>query len=318
MLSPDHVQRLFSVSAEAHGFNLCGVAPVSVLDAEARALESWLKRGWHGKMHYMERQFEVRVEPRRLLPEARSVVVLSYPYYPERDIFAHKRLKVSRYAYGKDYHKVVKQRMRDWLRELRQQIGDFAALMCVDSSPVQEVAWAVRAGLGWAGKHSLLINKHRGSYFFLSVLLTDLDIAPNKPFATDHCGTCTRCVDACPTRAIDGERREVNAQKCISYLTIELKDEIPASFQNQMEGWIFGCDICQEVCPWNRKAWPHQEPDFLPSDWLKQASLKDWEALNEETFDKVFHHAAVKRAKFSGLKRNIHFALRGSESRSSG
>ena len=255
-------------------------------------------------MSYLENHFDKRLDPRKLVPGAKSVISLVYNYYPKKDLASSDGLKIAKYAYGKDYHFVVKDKLKTFFEELKNQIGEIDGRVFVDSAPVHERAWAAKSGLGWIGKNSLLLNKEMGSFFFLAEIILDLELTPDGP-VKDHCGTCTACMDACPTDAIP-EPYVVDGSKCISYLTIELKDEIPHHFKDKMEGWIFGCDICQDVCPWNRFSKPHQEREFEPGEW-ENFTKEDWTELTEEVFRKVFKKSAVKRAKFLGLKRNIDF-----------
>lgn len=286
------------------GFAFCGISKAAQLEAEAKLLEQWLQAGKHGKMQYMENHFDKRIDPRLLLPEAKSVITLMYNYYPNKELSADQ-YKISKYAYGKDYHVVIKDKLFAMVDDLRTQFGEIAARVFVDSAPVMEKAWAKRSGIGWQGKNTNIINPKAGSFYFLAVLICDLDAAADGPIK-DYCGTCTACLDACPTDALTPYT--IDAQKCISYLTIELKDELlPTSFSGQMDNWMFGCDVCQDVCPWNRFAKPHTEARFLPSTDLQKMHNADWEELTEDIFKKLFRNAAVKRTKYSGLKRNIEF-----------
>ncbi len=301
-------QRTHRIKEEARrlGFTHIGVARAERLDEEARKLEEWLQRGLHGKMQYMENHFEKRVDPTRLVPGARSVISLLYNYYTERQPDEPEAPRIARYAYGKDYHFVLKRKLKALLAFIRDEIGEIDGRVFVDSAPVLERDWARRAGVGWTGKNTLLIHPKAGSYFFLAELISDLELDYDQPMR-DYCGTCRRCIDACPTDAISPEGYLVDGSRCISYLTIELKEAIPESFRGKMENWMFGCDICQEVCPWNRFSRPHQEPEFEPHPDLLEMKRRDWEELTEETFREVFRHSAVKRTKFQGLKRNIAF-----------
>ena len=293
---------------EAHrlGFSFVGVAKAEKMEAEARRLETWLKRGYHGKMDYMENHFDKRVDPRELVPGAKTVVSLLYNYFPKEEQQDPDAPKLARYAYGKDYHFVLKRKLKDLLAHLRDEIGEIDGRCFVDSAPVLERDWAKRSGIGWVGKNTLLIHPRAGSYFFLAELIIDLELRPDGPMK-DYCGTCTRCIDACPTDAISPQGYLLDGSKCISYLTIELKEAIPEEFRGKMEDWMFGCDICQEVCPWNRFSEPHREPAFEPHPDLLQFTRRDWEELTEEVFRKVFKESAVKRTKYNGLKRNIAF-----------
>lgn len=288
------------------GFTYMGVAKAEQMDEEARRLEAWLNQGHHGKMSYMANHFDKRIDPRKLVEGAKSVISLTYNYHNDAQQTDPEAPKISQYAYGKDYHFVVKSKLKSLLAYIREEIGEVNGRCFVDSAPVLERDWAKRSGVGWVGKHTLLIHPKAGSYFFLAELIIDLDLTTDDPMR-DHCGTCTRCIDACPTEAISPEGYVMDGSKCISYLTIELKDAIPTEFEDKMEGWIFGCDICQQVCPWNRFAQPHDEPEFEPHSNLLDMTKQDWVEITEEVFRKVFKKSAVKRTKYSGLKRNIDF-----------
>lgn len=291
--------------AKRLGFLNCGIAKADFLEEEAPRLEQWLNNSFHAQMQYMENHFDKRLDPRLLVDDAKSVISLSYNYYPEETQNSDS-YKIAKYAYGEDYHHVIKQKLRELLQSINDEIGEVSGRCFVDSAPVLERAWAEKAGLGWNGKHSLHIQKQTGSYFFLAELIVDLELEYDHPTTTNHCGTCTKCIDACPTEAIL-PNNIIDSNKCISYLTIELKDNIPNQFKEKMEDWIFGCDICQEVCPWNRFSTPNQEPKFQPKKELLEFSKTDWQELTEETFKKVFQKSALKRTKFSGLQRNINF-----------
>jgi epoxyqueuosine reductase len=291
--------------AQRLGFLNCGIAKAEFLETEAPRLEAWLKNGYQGSMAYMENHFDKRLDPRLLVEGAKTVVSLSFNYYPSQ-FQNSESYKISKYAYGQDYHHVIKSKLRELLASIQDEIGEVNGRCFVDSAPVLERAWAERAGLGWNGKHSLLIEKQKGSFFFLAELIIDLELDYDAPTKTDHCGECTRCIDACPTEAIL-PNNVIDSNKCISHLTIELKDSIPNQFKNDIENWMFGCDICQDVCPWNRFSKPHNEPLFAPKEELLNFNKKDWEEITEETFGKVFQKSAVKRTKYSGLKRNIAF-----------
>jgi epoxyqueuosine reductase len=288
------------------GFDSCGITPARFLEKDAPRLEKWLKNGYHGDMTWMENHFDKRLDPSKLVLGAKSVVCLTFNYFPEEDLFPDQNdVKIAKYAYGQDYHHVLKSKMKKLTQALEQEMGKFNYRYFVDSAPVLERSLAAQAGLGWIGKHSLLLSKKKGSFFFLAVLISDLEPAFDGP-VTDHCGSCTACIDACPTEAIV-EDKVVDSNKCISYLTIELKKEIPTSFKNNMENWVFGCDICQDVCPWNRFSEPHKEPLFAPNQQLKAMKAEDWEELTQETFSQIFRKSAVKRTKHTGLKRNLEF-----------
>ncbi len=288
------------------GFAFVGFAKAEHMGAEARRLEAWLHQGMHGKMQYMENHFEKRVDPTKLVPGAKSVISLMYNYYTEKEQVDPEAPKISKYAYGKDYHFVIKDKLKELLHFIHENIGEVHGRCFVDSAPVLERDWAKRAGVGWVGKNTLIIHPKAGSYFFLAELILDLELEYDHPMK-DYCGTCTRCIDACPTDAISPQGYLVDGSKCISYLTIELKENIPLEFKGKMENWMFGCDICQEVCPWNRFSRPHQEPDFEPDPAMLELKKRDWEDITETVFQKLFKNTAVKRTKFEGLKRNIQF-----------
>ena len=291
--------------AKRLGFLECGIAKADFLEEEAPRLEKWLQNGYHGEMHYMENHFDKRLDPRLLVDGAKSVISLSYNYFPS-EVQQEGSYKISKYAYGQDYHHIIKDKLRELLQLVNDEIGEVSGRCFVDSAPVLERAWATKSGLGWNGKHSLLIQKQQGSFFFLAELIIDLELEYDVPFKTDHCGSCTRCIDACPTQAIL-PNNTVDGSKCISYLTIELKDAIPTGFEGQLQDWMFGCDVCQDVCPWNRFSKPHEESLFAPQESLLDMTKRDWQELTQETFSKVFKKSAVKRTKFSGLTRNINF-----------
>lgn len=283
----------------------CGIARAGFLEEEAPRLEKWLREDRHGSMKYMENHFEKRLDPRLLVENAKSVISLGLNYYTGEMQEDAGAPKISRYAYGKDYHFVIKDKLKELLVFIRSAIGEVGGRAFVDSAPVMDKAWARRAGLGWLGKHTNLINKNAGSFFFLAELVIDLDLEYDTP-AADHCGTCTRCIDACPTSAITAPY-EIDGSKCISYFTIELKDQLPSGFKGQFENWMFGCDTCQDVCPWNRFSAPHTESAFEPHPGLLGMNKEEWEEITEETFREVFRKSAVKRTRFEGLKRNIRF-----------
>lgn len=288
------------------GFMDCGFAQARYLEEEAPHLDEWLKRNYQGEMAWLANHFDKRLDPRLLVPGAKTVISLLFNYYPEQEQKDSNAPKLARYAYGEDYHFIIKRKLKDLLAFIREEIGEVDGRVFVDSAPVMERKWAQEAGLGWQAKNTLLLNKKKGSFFFLAQLIVDLEVDYDAPFQTDHCGTCTRCIDACPTEAIVGPNL-LDASKCISYLTIELKEAIPLDFKNQMENWAFGCDICQEVCPWNRFSVPHQEPALAPHPDLLEFSSGDWHEMTEEVFKRVFKKSAVKRTKFSGLQRNLNF-----------
>lgn len=288
------------------GFSHVGISKAGFLEKEARQLESWLSNNYHGKMQYMENHFDLRTDPRKLIDGAKSVVTVLYNYYTPIRQENIATPKISKYAYGADYHTVIKKKLKELQLFITDSFGEINVRGFVDSAPVMDKVWAEKSGLGWIGKHSNLINKEKGSYFFIAELILDLELEIDVPIK-DYCGTCTRCIDACPTEAIIAPYL-VDGSKCISYLTIELKDEIlPNEFKDKMDNWMFGCDVCQEVCPWNRFSTQHNESAFEPSFDLLNFTKKEWEDLSEEAFQKLFKNSAIKRTKFKGLKRNINF-----------
>ncbi len=284
----------------------CGIAKAGFLEEEAPRLEAWLKNGFHGEMAYMENHFDKRLDPRLLVDGAKSVISLSLNYYTDEEQLDETAPKISKYAYGDDYHQVIKAKLKLLLDWMNQHIGEVNGRAFVDSAPVLDKAWAKKAGLGWIGKNTNLISKTTGSFFFLAELIVDIELDYDIAPTADHCGTCTKCIDACPTEAIVGPY-VVDGSKCISYLTIELKNEIPAAFKGKMDNWMFGCDICQDVCPWNRFSVLNNEPAFQPHPDLLGMTKQDWQEITEDVFKKVFKNSAVKRTKFEGLKRNISF-----------
>lgn len=288
------------------GFLDIGFTKAGFMEEEARNLETWLGQNNQGKMDYLNNHFDLRVDPSKLVPGAKSVISLSYNYYSDKIQQSQDAPKISKYAYGRDYHKVIKKKLKTLLASIQEEFGEISGRCFVDSAPLLERDLAKRAGLGWVGKNTLLINKKKGSYFFLAEIVLDLELEYDQ-VTQDHCGTCTKCIDACPTDAISDKGYILDARKCISYLTIELKDEIPREFENKMEGWMFGCDICQQVCPWNRFSSPHTESKFEPKEELLNKSKKEWLEITNEVFDRLFEGSAVKRTKFEGLKRNIEF-----------
>ena len=282
----------------------CGISKAEFLEAEAPRLEEWLSKNRHGEMQYMENYFDKRLDPTKLVEGSKSVVSLLLNYYPS-ETQTEESYKISKYAFGTDYHFVIKDKLKTLLHSIQEEIGDVHGRAFVDSAPVLDKAWAAKSGLGWIGKHSNLLSKQAGSFYFIAELIIDLELDYDTP-VTDHCGTCTACIDACPTQAII-EPYKVDGSKCISYLTIELKNEIPNGFSNQMDDWMFGCDVCQDVCPWNRFSKPHNEPLFNPHPELLTKSKSEWQELTKEVFAEIFKKSAVKRTKFTGLKRNINF-----------
>ena len=287
------------------GFSACGISKATFLEEEAPRLEKWLKNNHHGTMSYMERNFDKRLDPRKLVPDSKSVVSLLYNYYTNKKQSDPQSPKIAMYALGNDYHFVIKRKLKKLVAYLQTTVGDFSGRVFVDSAPVMERQWAEKSGLGWIGKNTLLLNRKAGSYFFIAELILDLELEYDGP-TTDHCGTCTACIDACPTEAIYAPFK-MDASRCISYLTIEYRDEIPSEFKDKMDNWAFGCDICQQVCPWNKFASHHQEPAFEPKQELMDFSENDWHEMTEQVFDRVFKDSPVKRTKFKGLKRNLAF-----------
>lgn len=299
-----HTQ-LIKSEATRLGFLSCGISKAQFLEEEAPRLEKWLNNKMHGEMQYMENHFDKRLDPTKLVDGSKSVISLLLNYYPserQQDITAPK---ISKYAYGTDYHFVIKEKLKQLLEFIQQEIGEVEGRAFVDSAPVLDKAWAAKSGLGWMGKHSNLLTQNLGSFYFIAELIVDLELDYDSP-TTDHCGSCTACIDACPTQAIV-EPYVVDGSKCISYFTIELKENIPTEFKGQFDDWMFGCDVCQDVCPWNRFSKSHKEPLFNPHPELLSMTKKDWEEITEDTFKKVFKDSAVKRTKFSGLQRNIQF-----------
>ncbi len=294
--------------AQSLGFDFCGISKAEFLEEEAPRLEKWLKNNYHGEMQYMENYFDKRLDPSLLVEGAKSVVSLLYNYYPEKKEEENDVPKISKYAYGTDYHLVIKDKLHLFLEKLREQIGAINGRVFVDSAPVLEKAWAAKSGIGWVGKNANLINKQQGSFFFLAELIIDVELEADGPIK-DYCGTCTRCIDACPTNAIV-EPYIVDGSKCISYLTIELKNQIPTEFKNKMDNWFFGCDVCQDVCPWNSFSKPHNEPLFNNHSGFLNFKEHEWQDMTEEVFKTVFKNSAVKRTGFKGLKRNLEFIKR--------
>lgn len=289
------------------GFMEARVAKAEFLTEEAPRLEAWLSNGMHGSMRYMENHFEKRLDPRLLVPGAKSVVSLAFNYFPEPSALEDEgRPRVARYAYGEDYHRVVKDRLFELLDSLRSAVGPIEGRCFVDSAPVMERAWAERSGLGWVGKNSLILRKNAGSYFFLAELVLDVDFVPDLP-VSDHCGSCTRCVDACPTQAIIAPK-VIDSGRCISHATIELHGALPREMASALNPWVFGCDICQEVCPWNRHSTPHEEPRFAPGSWVSW-SLSDWEQASEAVFAEAFGRSAAARTGLERIQRNVAAAF---------
>ena len=290
--------------AKQLGFMSCGISKASFLEQEAPRLEHWLNTNQNGQMSYMENHFDKRLDPTLLVKDSKSVISLVLNYYPEK-LQVDGTFKVSKYAYGQDYHTVIKEKLKELLAAIQDNIGAVSGRAFVDSAPVLDKAWAAKSGLGWIGKNSNLITKQVGSFYFIAELIVDLELDYDNP-TTNHCGSCTACIDACPTQAIESQY-VVNGSKCISYFTIELKEKIPAEFQGKLDDWIFGCDVCQDVCPWNKFSKPHAEPLFAAKPEILEFSKKDWLEITEETFNVLFKDSPLKRSKFNGLKRNIDF-----------
>ena len=304
-MKSNNYKQLIKDKATELGFFYCGFSKADFLEEEAPRLENWLNLNYQGKMSYMANYFDKRLDPRLLVDDAKTVVSLLLNYYPE-EIQNAESPKISKYAYGEDYHTVIKDKLKELIQFLKENIGDVNGRAFVDSAPVMDKVWAEKSGLGWIGKNSNLIHPKEGSFFFIAELIIDLEIEPDGPMK-DYCGTCTKCIDACPTEAIV-QPYVVDGSKCISYLTIELKDELlPSEFKGKMDNWMFGCDICQDVCPWNRFSKITQEPRFKPNPLLLELNSTEWKELNEEVFNQMFKLSAVKRTKYNGLKRNIKF-----------
>ena len=295
--------QLIKKLAKEIGFSSCGISKARFLKEEEKNFENWLKQGNQGTMSYLERNFDKRLNPQKLVPGSKSVISLTFNYFPPRKILKKNSFIISKYAYGKDYHFVIKKKLKTLFSLIKEKIGNIEGRVFVDSAPIHERAWAKISGLGWIGKNSLLLNKKMGSYFFLAEIICDLELEYDTP-VTDHCGTCTKCIDACPTNAIT-QAQVIDANKCISYLTIENKNEIPPELSKSFNNYIFGCDICQDVCPWNKFSKPHDEKEFLPNDEVSNFSNKDWEELTHDTFNRIFKNSAIKRTRFEGLQRNI-------------
>ena len=304
MKNKKHYTELIKNEAKRLGFISCGISRAEFLEDEAPRLEKWLKMKMNGEMKYMENYFEKRLDPSKLVDDAKSVISLSYNYYP-KDLQNKEAPKISKYAYGMDYHYVIKEKLIFFLSFIKDKIGDVKGRAFVDSAPILEKAWASKSGIGWVGKNSNLITKQVGSFYFLAELIVDLELDYDG-IETDHCGECTACIDSCPTQAIT-EPYVVDGSKCISYFTIELKENIPNEFKEKFEDWVFGCDICQDVCPWNKFSKPHKEPLFQSTSELMKMSRDEWNEITEETFNKIFKNSAVKRTGYKGLTRNLNF-----------
>ena len=300
-----HYSESIKSKAKALGFLSCGISKADFLEEEASRLEKWLNQNHHGEMAYMANHFDKRLDPRVLVPGAKSVVSLLLNYHTEEKQTDIEAPKIASYAFGEDYHNVIKNKLKQLMSFIHQEIGEVQGRVFVDSAPVMDKAWAAKSGLGWIGKNTNLISKKAGSFFFIAELILDLELEHDLP-ATDHCGSCTACIDACPTDALLAPY-QIDGSKCISYVTIELKNEIPTDFQGKMDNWAFGCDVCQTVCPWNRFATPHSEPAFNPRAELLSLSKNEWEEMTQEVFSVIFKNSAIKRTKYEGLKRNIKF-----------
>ena len=296
--------QLIKTEAKRLGFLSCGISKAQFLEEEAPRLEKWLNKNMHGQMSYMQNHFDKRLDPTKLVEDSKSVISLLLNYYPEQTQ-TEDSYKLSKYAYGTDYHFVIKDKLKQLLAFINEEIGEVYGRAFVDSAPVLDKAWAAKSGLGWIGKHSNLLSQKTGSFYFIAELIIDLELDYDNP-TTDHCGTCTACIDACPTQAIV-EPYVVDGSKCISYFTIELKDELPSNMKDKFDDWMFGCDVCQDVCPWNRFSKPHNEPLFNPHPELLSMTKNDWQDITKDVFNKLFKNSAVKRTKFSGLQRNINF-----------
>lgn len=305
MKSTEKHTQLIKAEAKRLGFLSCGISKAEFLEEEAPRLEAWLNQNMHGEMRYMENHFDKRLDPTKLVEGSKSVVSLLLNYYPSETQKDSEAPKISKYAYGMDYHFVIKDKLKQLLHFIQEEIGEVHGRAFVDSAPVLDKAWAAKSGLGWIGKHSNLLTQKVGSFYFIAELIIDLDLEYDMP-VTDHCGSCTACIDACPTNAIV-EPYVVDGSKCISYFTIELKNEIPTHVQGQFDNWMFGCDVCQDVCPWNRFSKPHNEPLFNPHPELLSMTKKEWEEITQEVFSEIFKKSAVKRTKYAGLVRNIQF-----------
>jgi len=285
------------------GFSAIGISKADYLEKESKQLKEWLGNGFHGEMTYMENHFEKRTDPRKLVDNSKSVISVLYNYYPPK-IQPENSYKISKYAYGRDYHFVLKEKLIELFEYLKTIEPKVTGRIFVDSAPVLEKAWAAKSGLGWIGKNTNLISKEHGSFLFIGEIITDIELAPDSPIK-DYCGNCTKCIDACPTKALSPYK--LDARKCISYLTIEKKGEIPEKFKDQLNGWVFGCDICQDVCPWNSKAKPQSEKEFNPKSEILTYLKSDWEKLNKDDFKRIFSDSPLDRTNFEGIKRNINF-----------
>jgi epoxyqueuosine reductase len=303
-MNKSHQSSAIKSEAKRLGFLSCGISKAGFLEEEAPRLEKWLNNNMHGQMHYMENHFDKRLNPTLLVDGAKSVISLLLNYYPA-EFQKEDSYKISKYAYGQDYHFVIKEKLKELLHFIQTEIGEVSGRAFVDSAPVLDKAWAAKSGLGWMGKNTNLITQKVGSFYFIAELIVDLELDYDAP-TTDHCGSCTACIDACPTEAIVAPY-VVDGSKCISYFTIELKENIPMEMKGKLDDWVFGCDVCQDVCPWNRFSKPHSEPLFQVNPELLSFTKKDWEEITEDVFKKVFNNSAVTRTKLEGLKRNVSF-----------
>lgn len=298
--------RIVKEAARQLGFSYCGIARAEQLDEDARRLEVWLRQGMHGSMRYMENHFDLRIDPRKLVPGAKSVITLLQNYYPEQKQETGIP-KIAKYAYGQDYHDVIRAKLHSFLAQINGSIGEIQGRGFVDSAPVLERTWAVKSGAGWIGKNGNLINKQTGSFYFIATLIVDIALQYDDPLAKDFCGSCRKCIEACPTEAI-GNNKVIDGSKCISYFTIELKDAlIPEQMKGKFDNWLFGCDVCQDICPWNRFSKSHSEPAFTPIPEILNLGTREWEALSEDAFARIFKGSPIKRAKYKGIKRNLSF-----------
>ena len=304
-MNKEHNTQIIKSIATQLGFDFCGIALAQPLDDDARRLETWLNKGMNGTMSYMANHFDMRVNPTLLVPNAKSIITLLFNYFPDEVL--NNEYKISKYAYGEDYHDVIRKKLHEFFFMIKEKIGDINGRGFVDSAPVLERTWAQRSGLGWIGKNGNLINKKQGSFFFIASLIIDLELNYDNAYSKDYCGTCRSCIDNCPTEAILPDK-VVDGSKCVSYFTIELKDAlIPDNMNGKFDNWLFGCDVCQDVCPWNRFSKPNQEESFKPLPEIINFSSKDWEELTEEKFKIIFNNSPIKRTKFSGIKKNLQF-----------
>jgi epoxyqueuosine reductase len=300
-----HTQQIKSFT-RALGFDYCGIAKAQMLDDDAHRLEQWLNKGLHGNMQYMENYFDLRTDPAKLVPGAQSVITLLLNYYPQQNQTPGTP-QISKYAFGKDYHEVIRKKLNTLLSLINEHIGEVHGRGFVDSAPVLERSWAQRSGLGWIGRNGNLITKQQGSFFFIATLIVDIELEYDDPLAKDYCGSCRKCIDACPTDAIT-EDKVIKGNQCISYYTIELKDMLlPEDKKGRFANWMFGCDVCQDVCPWNRFSQPTRETEFTPLPEILNFTTKEWESLTEESFKTIFRHSPLKRTKFQGIQRNLKF-----------